>query len=355
LPHPSRRALLFSGAALWQSPGDNALRAADWGRYADPATEFEVLRLTSPSYTSRLPQGAALRRDNALCFASDREGAMQVWRLELANGKSRPLTSAAALDPATLALAADGRGLAYFDGPRLRQHLFSRSRTSEWTDLEPGEQPLALAGTSAGGWVFAAGAARGCRLALQRGQRTRPETLATRGSAIVRLEANPRQSLAAWLDAGGRLGWDGWDGRRGGTLAPPDGRILDAHWSPGGRSLIYLFAPERPGAQHELYEYDLDAGASRQLARTTQFVCFGSNSAATVFAGASGSLASPYVMLLLRQTQRELTLCEHRSSTPARAAVQFSPDSQRVFFESDRHGKPAIYSIAVDRLVERTP
>jgi oligogalacturonide lyase len=33
----------------------------------------------------------------------------------------------------------------------------------------------------------------------------------------------------------------------------------------------------------------------------------------------------------------------------------FSPDSQRIYFQSDRHGRPAIYSVAIDRLVEETP
>jgi oligogalacturonide lyase len=32
----------------------------------------------------------------------------------------------------------------------------------------------------------------------------------------------------------------------------------------------------------------------------------------------------------------------------------FSPSSQRVFFQSDRHGKPAIYSMSVEKLVEQT-
>ena len=32
----------------------------------------------------------------------------------------------------------------------------------------------------------------------------------------------------------------------------------------------------------------------------------------------------------------------------------FSPDSQRIFFVSDRHGKPAVYTVKVDKLVEKT-
>jgi len=32
----------------------------------------------------------------------------------------------------------------------------------------------------------------------------------------------------------------------------------------------------------------------------------------------------------------------------------FSPNSQHVYFVSDREGKPAIYSVAVEKLVEET-
>jgi oligogalacturonide lyase len=35
-------------------------------------------------------------------------------------------------------------------------------------------------------------------------------------------------------------------------------------------------------------------------------------------------------------------------------APMFSPNSQRIFFHSDRDGKMAIYTMAVDRLVEAT-
>ena len=73
-----------------------------------------------------------------------------------------------------------------------------------------------------------------------------------------------------------------------------------------------------------------------------------------MFVGASGSKASPYVLLLVRAVQRELTLCEHRASDPAIVSPIFSPNSQNVFFSSDQHGKPAIYRIAVDKLVEAT-
>jgi oligogalacturonide lyase len=83
-------------------------------------------------------------------------------------------------------------------------------------------------------------------------------------------------------------------------------------------------------------------------------VSFGANADSSVFVGASGSKASPYLLLLVRSVRRELTLCEHRASDPRLVSPQFSPNSQRVFFQSDRHGKMAIYSMRVEKLVEET-
>jgi oligogalacturonide lyase len=58
--------------------------------------------------------------------------------------------------------------------------------------------------------------------------------------------------------------------------------------------------------------------------------------------------------LLLRTTQRELTMCEHRASNPGVVAPVFSADSQQIFFQSDKQGKPAIYRVHVERFVEKT-
>jgi oligogalacturonide lyase len=47
-------------------------------------------------------------------------------------------------------------------------------------------------------------------------------------------------------------------------------------------------------------------------------------------------------------------MCEHKASNPEAVAPLFSPDSQRIYFQSDRHGKAAIYSMHVEKLVEKT-
>ena len=90
------------------------------------------------------------------------------------------------------------------------------------------------------------------------------------------------------------------------------------------------------------------------MGNTSQFVAFGGNGDSSVFVGASGSKASPYVLLLVRSVKRELTLCEHRASDPALVNPMFSPNSQRIFFQSDRDGKMAIYAMVVEKLVAET-
>jgi oligogalacturonide lyase len=97
-----------------------------------------------------------------------------------------------------------------------------------------------------------------------------------------------------------------------------------------------------------------DTGAEQRVARTSQYAAFAPNGDASVFVGASRSKAQPNIVLLLRAVKREFTLCEHRASHPALASPVFSPDSRRVYFQSDHEGKSALYSVNVELLVEPT-
>jgi oligogalacturonide lyase len=69
--------------------------------------------------------------------------------------------------------------------------------------------------------------------------------------------------------------------------------------------------------------------------------------------GASRNTGSPTILLLLRVTHREMTLCEHKASRPEMVNPIFSPDAQRIYFQSDRHGKPAIYDMHIEKMVEK--
>src|SRR5436305_569930 len=67
-----------------------------------------------------------------------------------------------------------------------------------------------------------------------------------------------------------------------------------------------------------------------------------------------GRRAPSSQLLRVRVTRRERTLAEQKASKAELVAPRFSPHSQRVYFQTDRHGKPAIYDMHVDKLVEKT-
>jgi oligogalacturonide lyase len=163
----------------------------------------------------------------------------------------------------------------------------------------------------------------------------------------------PRRASVLYRRAGGA--WlANLDGKQNYRLKLADGQAAAATWSTDGRSVLYLNVPVDSHKLRNIREFTPDSNEDKAISDTTQYACFERNSDGSVFVGASGSQASPHVLLLLRTVHREFTLCEHRASNPAMVSPIFSPNSQNVFFMSDQHGKPAIYRIAIDKLVEET-
>jgi len=146
----------------------------------------------------------------------------------------------------------------------------------------------------------------------------------------------------------------GFDGREHRQLKLAPGGVGPAYWSADGSSVLYLSVPEDRKTLNAIREHVPDSGADRLVAETSQFAAFSPDGDASVFVGASANRASPHILLLLRASRREMTLCEHRASNPAVVSPVFSPDSQQIFFQSDLHGKMAIYTMRVDKLVEKT-
>ena len=135
VPAPAVLAIRTSGARVKQQQvaagGPDV--ASDAKRYADAATEFPVIRYTSPEYSSLLPSyyNRSMSGRNTLYFACDRTGRMEILRGDIRNGQTRQMTTAEALDPQSIALLPGDRSLCFFDGPSLRQLTFASQRERE--------------------------------------------------------------------------------------------------------------------------------------------------------------------------------------------------------------------------------
>jgi oligogalacturonide lyase len=327
-------------------------------QYSDPATEFPIVRLTDPGHTSRLPayyNRAISRRSNSLLFASDQSGRFEAYQLDLKSGQTRQLTDAADLDPESLTLLADDRNFCYLDGGRLISANLSHLRTREVYQIPEGFQRGPGFSVAEDGQHAALVETNGSqnRLRLVHMPDGSAATLATCNEELR--DPIPRPRRASVLYGCGTGVWlVNYDGQQNYQLHLAEGATGAARWSPDGRAVLYLNFPEDPHKLNNLREFTPDTNADKSIANTSQFVQFGCNSDASVFVGASASKASPYVLLLVRAVKRELTLGEHRSGNPRLVAPIFAPNSQHVFFASDQHGKPAIYSIAIEKLVEET-
>jgi oligogalacturonide lyase len=327
-------------------------------RFPDPATELDVVRLTNPAHTSLMTSPALRsmsRKPGFLIYSSDRGGSMQAWRIDLKTGESRLLTDAKALDPLSLALHPDERSFFYFDGDTLKHSYFTGMRDSSVYTFEEATGHTGGFALSDDGLYAAFGVETGSdsRLLLLNVIRRTTSELSQQNVEISDPLFRPRRAQVMYRRDGGLWLVD-FTGKNNRRLKTVDGGALGpARWSPSGQSVYYL---HYPGGRelNTLRELTPDENTDRLVSKTSQFVQFGINGDASVFVGASRNPSSPYVLLLLRANRRELTLCEHHSSDPVKVNPVFSPDSQRIFFESDRDGKPAIYRIRVEKFVEET-
>jgi len=357
---PTRRAFLvatlagFPGAA--QKKG--ALFEPDWKRYSDPTTEFPVYRLTGSGYSSRLPayyQRCISRRGGFLLCACDRSGSLQAHRLDLKTGESRQLTEAEALDGSSLALSPDERRFWYFDGPILRTALLSNLRDRDVYRVPAGWQrtPGMSLVDDGNNVLFGEQREDTSRLRMV-GSRGALRTIVEQPWEIGHPLARPRRAQVLYRQGDQALWLVNMDGRQNRRLTLAEGRVGPADWSRDGRLVLYLNLPADTRQLNAIRECTPDQNTDRPVGKTSQFQHFGFNRDNSVFVGASRNAASPTVLLLLRVTQREFTLCEHRASDPGAVAPIFSPDSRRIYFNSDRDGKPAIYCMVVEKIVEET-
>jgi oligogalacturonide lyase len=359
----TRRRLLVSalGATRLLAEGRKAeiLFPSDAERYPDPLTEIEVYRLTKPDYTSTLTayynRGIAHNSGWMLC-ACDRTGSPQGFRLDLKSGEMKQMTQTEGLDPSSLTLLPDNRSFCYVAGRSLFVSVVSNLKERELYQVPEGWEP-------AGGMSVGPDGTH-ATLVERRGSTSRLR-MVTLGQGVARTViespfpmsapmARPMRAQMLYRQAGEALWVVNADGTQNRKLKLAAGGIGTPNWSGDGKTVLYLSFPEDRTQLNNLREFTPDTGVDKMIAKTSQFASFGANRDASVFVGASRNITSPDVLLLLRAGRSERTMCEHKASNAEAVAPLFSPDSQRIYFQSDRHGKPAIYSMHVEKLVEKT-
>jgi oligogalacturonide lyase len=284
-------------------------------------------------------------REAFLVFASDRTGDFAPFSANLKTGAISRLAETAALAPRSLALDSRGRELWLIDGTDLKivnlQNLKVRTFLSGVTEFSIDS--------------------RRAPVVVRRGNRL--EQLAS-GSKRVLAEDVSSRGILNPVGNGCLFTREEIADEREYWFAPfsaakprllAKGKISSAYWRPDGQAVLFLRQVEHARyTASQLAEVLLDGSPERLISETAQFAAFAPNTDGSVFVGASRSKAQPDIVLLLRSTGREMVLCEHRSSTPETVTPSFSPNSQRVYFQSDHDGKSAIYSVNVERLIEKT-
>lgn len=330
-------------------------------RYQDPATEAAVLRLTDPQFTSSLPlPGNRGITAHGLLYASDIAGSRQAFWMDLHTKESRQLTDADALDPDSLALMPKDKGFWHFDGPVLLEAALPNLKTREIYRVPDGFEKLPGASFSDDGQyaAFVEKATGRFRLRLLHLPKGTATTLVESPEELRDPLPRPRHASLIYRTIGASSADQLWivdfKSRQSRRLTLAEGTTLQFEWAADGHELQYLNRPSDPHKVISLRAWTPETAANAEIADTTQYLQFDGNSDASAFVGASGSKASPYLLLMIRAVQRELTLAEHRASDPSMVHPRFAPNSQFVVFVSDRHGKPAVYWIPVDKLIAET-
>lgn len=349
--------MLVSTALASQTPKGQTF-PSEISRFADPATEFPVFRLTTAEHSSCLPsppRRSISKRGDFLVVLSDRGGTRQAYRVEQKSGEWRQLTEAENLDRDTVTLLPDERTLCYMDGDTLMLSRTGRDRAVY--SVEDGWKHAGGMVVTDDGMSAMLVEQRGASSRLRIVSLARPavRTLVEENGEIVDLLPRPRRAAIGYRKRNEPGIWlVTFDAAQRYKIQLPPGDIGDAIWSADGKTLLYLQIPSEKGKLITLREFSPDAHTDVAIAPTTQFATFSRNADSSVFVGASRSKASPHVLLLLRVTRRELTLAEHKASDAAMVAPVFSPSSDRVYFTSDREGKPCVYYMNVERFVEKT-
>jgi oligogalacturonide lyase len=332
---------------------------SDSARYTDATTENDGYRLTKPDYSTAMPayySRMIAHNSSWMLVCCDRSGSPQAFHLDLKTAQMKQLTEIADLDGASLTLTPDNRSFCFFAGRSLFHSNVATLHEREVYKIPEGWErcPGMSVGPDGTHAILAERKGDTSRLRMIPLLAGAVRTVMEAPFAISDPMARPMRAQILYRQGADALWLVNQDGQQNRKLKTATGSIGQANWSDDGKTVFYLNIPQDPKELRAIRELSPDANTDKLVAKTSQYASFGFNRDASVFAGASKNAGSPTVLLLLRITRRERTLGDHRAANPETVDPVFSPDSQRLYFQSDREGKSAIYGFHLDKLVEKT-
>ena len=393
----TRRQFLAAPAAIQTRPasGKGQQYPTAARRYADPLTERPVWRLTDPSLLHHHPQNYqrfVARHNSFLLLAGERGGQRQVLRMELPSGRLSQLTAGADLAPYSICLAPDERSFFFLQNGILKQTGLRTLRErpiyqsdGEW--IATGDLGLSIDGRYAaliemkkpdrvapGADRFRAQFERQplCRVRVVETLKGNTWVAVEEKAWLARPQLRPKRDQilycheGPWGEVAARIWLVNLDGKQKVSLRPRRGeeQLGYEYWTADGKLVGYVHYADAAGRKATVRSLNPDTREEQVLSPCTQFWHLMGNADDSAIAGASRSKAGPNIYVLFPLTQRETTVCEHGvsakaygsddDSLAAQPRPAFSPDSQSIYFASDREGAPALYRAEVADLVEKT-
>ena len=331
-------------------------------RYLDPLTEREIWRLTPLSNPHFLPHPHhrfTTQRNTFLLLAGRQGDETQAFRLDLPSGRMTQLTQGPGLAGFSLCLAPDERSFFCLQDDALKQIGFKTLREREIWRVEEGWRLTGELGISIDGRYAAVVETRDplCRIRVVETLKGKNWILVEEKSPLSRPQLRPKRDQVLYYQPdASRLWLVNLDGKQKQAVRPrqPGEEIGPESWAGDGKVLNYVHYTDR---RSTVRTYNPDAREEKTLARCTQFWGLLGNADNSAIVGESRSKAGPNIYVLFPLSEREMTVCEHgstRSSPEVEPRPAFSPDSQWIYFTSDREGTPAVYRAGVPDWVEKT-
>jgi oligogalacturonide lyase len=214
-----------------------------------------------------------------------------------------------------------------------------------------------------------------CRIRLIELESGRDEVVVTERAWLVHPQFRPGRRELLYGHEGpvgqvaDRLHWIGVDGKGGAPIrSKKSGRTERGYWAPDGSEVRFVHYPDESLRAATICGLVPETGAERRIAGCSAFGWMHENVDGSALVGASRRPSGPNIYVLFPRLDREITICEHGASGKsypvagsdgtdyecARPETFFSTDSRWVYFVSDRDGKPAVYRMDVEDLVETT-